>query len=872
MDPLFIVEQCYNNLPQNMKAKPWEVTEHGRKVLQTEDELNAYIAAYGEMHIVKCRAALQNFPYEDLDKFSYEIFDWGCGQGLATLTLLDMLQERKMLYGLKCIYLIEPSNYALNRATNWIKLNAGPGIKIIPLNKYIPQNINDDIQEIKCDSRISINLFSNILDIRTFNLAWLANKTATLANINYMICIGPKFTQNTNTRIADFCGYLNPSEYFSNIDSFPYSYTTKTHHAYGCVTRCFVHYRENKISANYQECAENENYSDVYDYASEVLHGIVDNKIIRFYNNLRLSCSASYDIFFRPLINCDTVDFALISKSKGIILINVCEDLNDLDMFFNRTKVVKDNLFNMHLKTMKIDSIMLPSVYYCVKTVLFFPNNTLNEIDEKLKNLNNQKNEEAYKKNGIRNNKNYYENLYKFTQETNLNDTLEKISASGFRYDYYDELIKLISSKWHSYKDGDLNFHLTDRQNEIVRNSSKRIRVKGVAGCGKTQIVANRAVEQHLRTGDRVLIITFNISLIQYIKMRIKQVPADFSPNMFEITNYHQFFKSKANLYATRSANQRIQLSDFDDVNFFTPYRDKIQKYKSIIIDEVQDFKESWLQSIILNFLSEDGSVSLFGDGEQNIYDRTQEIESKMPPIRNCGFSGRWQEADKGFGERDKSISMRIQNPQIALLSSNFAQVFMSSDASLNIQNIIPYEKNFIKYWKVDNKITADTLASNIRWIISEYQLKIEDVTILGQSINLLRDVEAAYVNTTNLRTTITFETADQFKEIIKQSSPILIRKDLEEIRRTNKTHFTTACNKIKMSTIHSFKGWESKTIILLLQPETQADGIYDGYMIQERENMPALVYTALTRAKCNLFIINLGNPQYHTFFTQNIH
>ena len=63
---MHIVDECYNRLPSNIKTKPWEITEHGRKVLQTEDELNAYIAAYGEMHVIKCSAALQNFPFEDL--------------------------------------------------------------------------------------------------------------------------------------------------------------------------------------------------------------------------------------------------------------------------------------------------------------------------------------------------------------------------------------------------------------------------------------------------------------------------------------------------------------------------------------------------------------------------------------------------------------------------------------------------------------------------------------------------------------------------------------------------------------------------------------------------------------------------------------
>lgn len=859
MNPLFIVEQCYNNLPQGMKAKPWEMTEHGKKVLQTEDELNAYIAAYGEMHIIKCRAALQNFPFENFNLHSFEIFDWGCGQGLATLTLLDMLHERNMLSHLTCIYLIEPSICALNRATTWVKQNAGPGIQVISINTFIPQDINASMPEVHCDSRISINLFSNILDIKTVNLAWLANKTAALAPINYMICVGPRFTQDLNTRLSDFCGYFGPTEYFSNISVFPYSYTTRTHHAYGCETKCFVHNRNKTLHLDYTECANNESIPDPYDYTTEILSGIVDENIVTLYNNLRYSCSTSYDIFFRPIINCDTVDFVLTSTSKGIILINICENLNDIDLIFSQVETVKNDLFNIHLRSIKIDSIVSSNIYNCVKTALYFPNHPRPEIDRKIKELNQRRNEKLSEgKEECQ--KDYYRYLHILTRESNLKENLEKISASGFKYAYYDELIKLISSAWHSYKDGDLNFRLSPRQKDIVRNESKRIRVKGVAGCGKTQVVAYRAVEQHLKTGDRVLIITFNISLIQYIRMRIQQVPADFSPNMFEVINYHQFFKSKASQYSLR----KINIQDFDDESFFNPYREKIQKYKSIIIDEVQDFKEPWLRSIITNFLADNGSVSLFGDGEQNIYDRELEEDTKMPPIQGCGFVGRWNE----MSER---ISLRIQNPNIALLSSNFAHTFMSHSAPINIQNSFLFEEYYIKYWMVDNTITADKLVSNIRWIISQYKLDIRDVAVLGQSISLLRAIEDAYVRATHQPTMISFETASQYNQI-KKGWNLYIKKNLDEVRRAAKTHFTTVCDAIKISTIHSFKGWESKTIILLLQPKIQSDGVYDNYEITERENTPALIYTALTRARCNLFIININNPDYHLFFNNNIH
>ena len=116
------------------------------------------------------------------------------------------------------------------------------------------------------------------------------------------------------------------------------------------------------------------------------------------------------------------------------------------------------------------------------------------------------------------------------------------------------------------------------------------------------------------------------------------------------------------------------------------------------------------------------------------------------------------------------------------------------------------------------------------------------------------------------------FETADEYEELKrKQTSPSLFQKDLKEIRRAAKTHFTTDTDDMKLSTIHSFKGWESESVILILQPEMSINDRYDGYYIQERENIPALIYTALTRAKCNLFILNVGNTKYHSFFQTNI-
>ena len=65
----------------------------------------------------------------------------------------------------------------------------------------------------------------------------------------------------------------------------------------------------------------------------------------------------------------------------------------------------------------------------------------------------------------------------------------------------------------------------------------------------------------------------------------------------------------------------------------------------------------------------------------------------------------------------------------------------------------------------------------------------------------------------------------------------------------------------IKLSTIHSFKGWEIKTLFLFIEQEE------DDKEFTNAE----LVYTALTRAKRNLIVFNLGNKKYDEFFRGEI-
>lgn len=848
MDPLFIVQQCYEKLPANMRAEPWKATGHGKNELQNEDQLNAYIAAYGEMHIIKCRAALQNFPFEELQNNSFEIIDWGCGQGIATLTLLDMLFDRKLSANLRKITLLEPSKVALDRAVEWVRRFAGSNVNIEMVNKAIPQDETDVFEEITCSSNILVNLFSNILDIRSLSLSWLAKKTASLANINYMICVGPKFPSNVNTRILDFCGYFQPKSYFSEISSYPYAYTSSTHHPFGCETRCFVHYRQEMLCESYIEIADAVDATDPYSNAAECLRGIVSDNVLLFYDQLLKNCNSnSSNVFFRPSINCDKVDFVWTNVDRGIALINVCECIDDLEKELSRIKGIRDNLFAMHLKSIKIDSITRKNVFYYIHTALFFPNTTRDEVTMAANAINAIKGGDCLK------------DMILFFPSSNITAELNAIHSKKCKNEYQSELISLIVGKWHSYKDGDADIKLTRRQTELVRSTQTRLKVKGVAGSGKTLVIAYRAVEQYLRTGKRVLIITFNITLMQYIRMKINQVRADFPTNMFEITNYHQFFHSMMVRYTGQN------FGDADDPEFFQKYANDIQKYQSIIIDEVQDFKSEWLRSIFTYFIEPKGSISVFGDGEQNIYDIPQEIDTHMPPIPT--IRGGWNELNERMSER---ISIRLQNPNIAALASQFAKEYIP-DFQRPIappQNIL-FEDYVVKYWDMKDTAKADEISGNIHFIIERFRLKPKDVTILGQSHRLLRDVEDSYAKKFQERSMINSETKAQYDSILKESK--YPNKDIEDIRRVAKTHFTTDCDMVKFSTIHSFKGWESKSIILIILPQVSASVKPVGYCTQKQYNMNSLLYTAITRARCNLFVINIANEKYGDFFKKHI-
>ena len=110
-------------LPHDKAArnKLYEELERGTGILEDEAQLNMYLRSFGKMHKAKLEEAFQCLPQlTKLFAENVEIYDWECGQGIATICLLDYLQTQNVQPQIGCIHLIDPSATAVKRASDVI--------------------------------------------------------------------------------------------------------------------------------------------------------------------------------------------------------------------------------------------------------------------------------------------------------------------------------------------------------------------------------------------------------------------------------------------------------------------------------------------------------------------------------------------------------------------------------------------------------------------------------------------------------------------------------------------------------------------------------------------------------------------------------
>jgi hypothetical protein len=195
LDSTFKAICDYNvqQFPNDGYAKYYSQLCNGTAILETAEQLNAYMACYSDMHVTKLNLAFDSlFNKANFDDSNIEVIDWGCGQAFASCTLIDHIKENQIKTHVSKFTLIEPSSVALERGV----------IHVDALNQFNPKPIINAINQ-KADSanlsnqiwasdKPKIHMFSNILDVQPLNLDVVFNNVINNFNgDNYFVCVSP---------------------------------------------------------------------------------------------------------------------------------------------------------------------------------------------------------------------------------------------------------------------------------------------------------------------------------------------------------------------------------------------------------------------------------------------------------------------------------------------------------------------------------------------------------------------------------------------------------------------------------------------------------------------------------------------------------
>ena len=621
-------------------------------------------------------------------------------------------------------------------------------------------------------------------------------------------------------------------------------------------------------------------------------------------NYLIDSLDDDFEIYFQPFLGVSRPDVIILKKGCGVAIVEVkdwmpgnysIDSKNRWRLKKNNQPIkspykqvfsYKKNIFTLHVSGLLENQIENSNFWNVVTPFVYFHNFTKLDLNNLFSDfegfLDNEKNELnswyrgltpdiRFEKNKTYNKKfDYFSNKQKqlsrdkgaisITQES-LNKISEshffKYGNSIFDIETYYEFKRVLQPPYHVLEEGKEIIY-TKKQLTLSKSKDEHRKVKGVAGSGKTLTLAKRAVNAHKRHGDHVLILTYNLTLKSYIRDRISDVREGFNWGYFHITNYHQLILESLNIHGKElkvpDGDQAEDYLDqlFGDINLFDDIAEDIYKFRTILIDEIQDYKPEWVKIIRKYFLGEGAEMVLFGDEKQNIYERDLDKDntSNVPN----GFK-RWQMLNKPI--RNKQYSPMLE------LSKDFQKEFLSSKYDIDKYEEDEKVGSQVQMFSVGKIFTySDGDISNIVPSIFNYVKKegiaSDDFAIICSRITTIQEIDFIARNKYKQETITTFISKELKETLYKDLKRLYSDKDVNKNKKVQFQHHSGA---IKLSTIHSYKGFESPTVFLIL-----GDPKVLGYYDQDE-----MVYTGITRAISNIIIFIHKDSKYKAFFESHL-
>jgi hypothetical protein len=374
-----------------------------------------------------------------------------------------------------------------------------------------------------------------------------------------------------------------------------------------------------------------------------------------------------------------------------------------------------------------------------------------------------------------------------------------------------------------------------------TRTSTGYRRIRGPAGAGKSLVLAARAAKL-IDEGKDVLIVTFNMTLWHYLRdLVVRARKGGPKPGDLTFTHFHEWCRNVcqspgfADQYAEimspitkvkklkllpRVEAQRLRPILPPILNHEVPelalraaHSPQAERYDVILVDEGQDYFPLWWNAL-RGALRPGGEMVLVADTSQDLYGSASSwTEAAMT---GAGFLGRW---------RELKVSYRLP-PELLSLSKNFAERFLPAAT-----RIIPRpEQGELEIFPCD-----------LKWIQCDEQDVVSNC--FNAVLNMLRltGPDRGTSNADIIFLASSHETGRQVVDELDREpwgiscAHTFAESKAEQDRR--KMAFFLGRPRVKATTLHSFKGWEARMLVLHL-----------GHAMSP-ENMAA-AYAAITRLK----------------------
>ena len=610
----------------------------------------------------------------------------------------------------------------------------------------------------------------------------------------------------------------------------------------------------------------------------------------------------SYEVFFNPYLDGDRPDIIILKERCGAFIIEVKDwnltkyrvlENNKWDVFDGskwsskaspHTQVFryKKDLYDLHLPIVGLASLKNPNFFNFVHCLVYFYNSDKKAIDSLYSSAEEKQREERgklnqrFKENEI--DCDAYDKAIAYQDKKRRAIQRDKSMSFGsdrlalmakkikeipthnlFDGDVYRDFKRRLSPSQHTLNQG-IPINFDPKQLGLTKSKNGGEKIQGVAGCGKTSILSQRAINAHVRHGSTVLILTFNITLKNYIRDTISDIQGHRNFSAFEISTYHQFYNSQVNNAEMDIVEliERYGIEQLYSVDIFQ--HTDVAKYHTILLDEVQDYQSEWVKIVRDNFLSQDGEMVLFSDDSQNIYKRDV---GRLPVIAH-GF-GSWNMLTRSYRTSlDSPLNLLFKDFQTQFLIKKYADTATVYTKPTQLG----FGFSLLKYESIPDGGWGEAVFDSIQSYMKSYEFNPNDVVILCSKIYLIRHLNEFWIKREN--TQCMFETyqelsawtkkpVDELKQLDEDQINLLIHQnkdDIYRIRRAKKNHFYANSGLIKLSTIHSYKGLGSKVV----------------FYVMCKEDEPEVVYTSITRSSEHLVVFDLGGKSACSgFLSQHI-